>query len=135
MGSILSSFFDTSSQNKKGEIELKAIADLTPTPYLIINPKGEYWYHTISDLDNIDYSVCIKNIGLTEGNIYFDLQYCSDQTIGDDNMIGTKLVQEYISKNIKNNILIKKYTIINDEYIPLEFECKDLEWIKTKIQL
>lgn len=131
---MLSSFFDTSANlSEIQKTKLKPIANLTPTSYLVIDPIGHYWYHTLPQLNDLDYSIKIDCIGNLDSDIFYSLCYCSDQTIGDNNLFGTSLAQEYIPTYIKGNILLIKYTKSDNKIIPIPFDDKDLEWITNKI--
>lgn len=91
---------ETQSKNK-----LVLVANLTPTPYLIIKPNCEYFFMPITSLENTDYSKVIKSFYI-EDNHQFDLCYSSQHYTNEVNILGCKISG---LNDIKGNILIRKY--------------------------
>jgi hypothetical protein len=117
------------------KLVLTPIANLSPTPYLVIAPNGDYWYHTITQLENVDYSLTFENIGPSnEDFIYLNLHYSSSTKDTDgDNIIGSILSQTHTSQTIKHNVLITKYTNVNGNKLMIPFTSDDIDWINNQI--
>lgn len=99
-----------------GNTKLKPIADLTPTPYLVFDRNGNYWYHTLPQLDNLDYSKRIKDIPTSDPNIKYDLYHCPDNP-----------KSKYF---VRNHLIIKKH-MNNNKWVFSDFNMSDIELINS----
>jgi hypothetical protein len=102
---ILNIIWRQSNDNQNNT--LVPIANLTPTPYLIIKPNNEYFFLTSTSLQNCDYDVQIllSNINDSSGHSFY-LCHSSQYYTNDINPFGCKLTN---SDKILGNVLLRKY--------------------------